>query len=166
MLRPAKFFAASVLALAIVSAAVPGYKAVASVDLAYKQAVEIAQVLDHGRPTLKPMQKEKDLPDVPVGKFIFAFVTGADCVLNKVRRQPSDPWGTLQKQLGSFEWGRVASIYPPDLNIIPIVIKVPEAVWELPDLIDLLKRHSLFYSVDDGSGYFSNTNTFFGSSKG
>jgi hypothetical protein len=158
---PAKFFAASVLALAITGIAASGFKAITSGAETYRRAVEFSQNQLSSTPKLMPI-KDHDDPQILQSRFIFAWVLGVNCIINRVRSTHIDPWALLKKELAGAEWTRPISLYPKDEDVITVIIKMPEAPWEAIPVLSAVRRHSFLFAVEDGSGSLSLANTFFG----
>jgi len=165
MIKPSTLFASSVLALAIAGVSASSFQAITSGAEAYRRAVEFSQSQLSSTPNLTTPEGHDD-PHMLQSRFILAWVLGADSIINMIRRTPIDPWASLRKKLGEAEWTRVISFYPPDNNVITILVKMPESPWEAVPVLSAVRKHSLMFAVEDGSGELSIANTFFGRSLG
>ncbi|MBJ2271240.1 hypothetical protein JFT60_28080 [Pseudomonas sp. MF6772] len=144
------FARASILALSIGAAISGGFAAANSGVETYKKAVEMSQAHWASAPQMMPSDKKPSDQILLRANYIYAWVLGPDCLINKIRTPPIDPWKSLQVKIE--EWARIPGVYS-DNAVITIVIKVPDAPGDVTALVEALKSHSFLYAPDAGTGF-------------
>ncbi len=126
------------------------YEASAQTQISYKQGEPRLYVKDEH-------QTDKQDPTVELVRIAVAFVMThhSFCV------RQGCPFTSLISGASGFTYAIKSSPVVDD-PIRTVMISLPTNPFELEDLKSLLRRHSFFYSIDDGSGYFHGANTFQG----
>lgn len=102
--------------------------------------------------------KDQPIPNPTVAKYAYVFSVHAT-----LARSGKEFGGhtELLKALGAFE---VIHRSNPKENggVGHLLVKLPNSPVELDDLRQKLMANAVCFSIDDGSGYFHETNTFMG----
>lgn len=153
------------LAASIAAASAVGFGATRSSFEAYEKSAQVAQSL-HAGCYFKAPAKD-DNPDIGsmAPKFFVAFVLGRNAIRHPRQIFDHDPWANLQPLLSNYEYQYLPSAARDDV-IHTILIRQPEAIWDLERLRSDLDRYALFWAFDDGSGYLTMSNVRQGRSDG
>ncbi|NWA32703.1 hypothetical protein HX817_14225 [Pseudomonas sp. C6002] len=144
------FFRASVLALAIAGASGTGYGSLMTGVSTYQKSVEWSQSVLTKAPMATSASDHQDDQAITRHEYIFAWVLGKDCWINKIGPCRSDPFRSLQGKLS--DWARVVGDHADEV-VVSLIIKVPDNPWELQETIAALGKHTLFYAPDAHTGF-------------
>ncbi|NBB33150.1 hypothetical protein [Pseudomonas sp. BC115LW] len=102
--------------------------------------------------------KESQLPDPVITGYAFAFTVCARLV-----RSGKEIGGhhSLRNALSGYEFIQMDRL-DESAMVSSVLIKMPTDPAELQTLRDILAETTVFFSVDDGSGYFHLGNTMMG----
>ncbi len=150
------------LAFSIAATSLGALKEARSTAQLYEQAsenvrIEYVQGKQSLYPGSGPKKKDDHDEEVQLIKSAVAFVmTGYAFICRS-----GCPFTRLTDQLSGFTYVVRGSSLQND-PVRTLVLERPSNPFELDELQSLLKRHSFFYTFDDGSGFFHEGNTFMG----
>lgn len=162
-MKMVSLFKASVLALAIAGASGTGYGSLMTGVETYQKAVALSQSALGKSPVATPTSDAHEDLFLPLPEYIFAWVLGKDCLINRIGSQPSDPFRKLQGKIS--DWARVIGEHN-DETVVPIIVRVPDSPWDLEETLAALRKHALFYVTDAHTGFIEHEFMIWGENAG
>lgn len=141
---------ASVLALSIAAATATGMSATRSGIDVYQRAVEFSQAHWDKTPALKPSSITPDDQLLSAGTYIYAWVLGPESLLNRLFPQRISSLDAIRADTDCYV--RIPSDHD-DEQVVTLAFKMPDSPWDARALIDTIRRYSIFYTIDVGTGF-------------